>query len=41
MRDHPMTITAFVAAPLLIASSSVTFVAGSEPVRGVLQFYGT
>jgi hypothetical protein len=35
-----LTAVAFVAAPLLIAASSVAWVAGSEPARGVLQFYG-
>lgn len=29
----------FVAAPLVLLASSVAFAAGSEPVRGVLQFY--
>ena len=31
---------AFIAAPLLSLASSVAFAAGSEPARGVLQFYG-
>lgn len=35
-----LTAGAFVAAPLLIAASSLAWVAGSEPTRGVLQFYG-
>lgn len=30
---------AFIAAPLLLLASSVAFAAGSEPLRGVLQFY--